>query len=51
MEEKQQKTARAVNENDWCGKLGPSSKMQGDGTPMMSPTNPREFVFNFSTFP
>jgi hypothetical protein len=27
----------AVNGKDWCGELGPSSKMQGDNRSMMSP--------------
>lgn len=37
MELVKEKTACAVNEKDWRGELGPSSKMQGDCPSMMSP--------------
>jgi hypothetical protein len=35
MEQVKEKAACVVNEKDWCGELGPSSKMQGDNAMMM----------------
>lgn len=35
MEQVKEKAACVVNEDDWCGELGPSSKMQGNNALMM----------------